>query len=264
MDEARARELGIDITQAGKALAIALDGIPAGSFRDAEHRYDIRLRLPPEESVDASALGRILLLGELDDRPAVHLGDVATVEQTAAPAQIRRHNGVPIIEVAASFAAGSSPGQALTRAQDSLRQLKLPAGYRLSYGPSAGAALLIFGLPLSSPVWLGILISIGVTAGYATWTVMHFVARKEREKSLHKNILWAAKHHLRPLLVVTLLAQFGMLSLMLVKGAAMVLHPIIITVVMGLFVSLMVNLLIVPVLYFFMKRAEKTPEGWRL
>ncbi|MDO8705848.1 MAG: efflux RND transporter permease subunit [Sulfuricaulis sp.] len=303
MDEVRARELGIDIIAAGKALAIALNGIPAGSFRDAEHRYDIRLRLPPEESADATALRRILLLGELDDRPAVYLGDVATVEQTAAPAQIRRHNGVPIIEVTASFAAGSPPGQALIRAQDSLRQLKLPTGYRLSYGPSgkvlekghrpdlqalglallwvfavqvllhrsirmallvalttvsslagAGAALLIFGLPLSAPVWLGILISIGVTAGYATWTVMYIVARREPGKSLHKNILWATKLYLRPLLVATLLAQFGMLSLMLVKGAAMVLHPLIITVVMGLFFSLLVNLLIVPVLYLFMER----------
>ena len=313
MDEVRARELGIDITAAGKALAIALNGIPAGSFRDAEHRYDIRLRLPWDESAGATALGRILLLGELEDRPAVHLGDVATVEQIAAPAQIRRHHGVPIIEVAASFAAESSPGQALIRMQDSLRRFKLPVGYHLSYGPSGkvleegrhpnlralslalllvfalqvllhrsirmallvalttvstlagtGAALLIFGLPLSSPVWLGILISIGVTAGYATWTVMHFVARREREKSLHKNILWVTKHHLRPLLVVTLLAQCGMLSLMLVKGAAMVLHPLIITVIMGLFFSLLVNLLIVPVLYLFLGRAEQTPGERRL
>ena len=79
---------------------------------------------------------------------------------------------------------------------------------------------------------------------------MYIVARREREKSLHENILWATKHYLRPMLVVTLLAQFGMLSLMLVKGAAMVLHPLIITVVMGLFFSLLATPLSVLIVYF--------------
>jgi multidrug efflux pump subunit AcrB len=137
MDEDRARELGIEITDAGRALAIALTGIPAGEFRDAEHRYEIRLRLPPEESSNAVALDRILLLGELEDRPAVHLGDVASVEHVSAPTQIRRRHGIPDVEIVASPANGVSPQQAWARMHAMLENYKLPAGYRLSF-PGSG------------------------------------------------------------------------------------------------------------------------------
>lgn len=140
MDEDRARERGIDITDAGRALAIALTGIPAGDFRDAEHRYDIRLRLPPEESSSAVALGRILMLGELENRPAVYLRDVAIVERVAAPAQIRRRNGILDVEIVASPANGVAPEQAWARLHTMLENYKLPAGYRLSFPGSGNLA----------------------------------------------------------------------------------------------------------------------------
>jgi len=130
MNEDRARELGIEITDAGRALAIALTGIPAGDFRDAEHRYEIRLPPATEESSNAVALDRILLLGELEDRPAVHLGDVASVEHVHAPTQIRRRHGIPDVEIVASPAKGVSPEQAGERIHAMLEKYKLPAGYR--------------------------------------------------------------------------------------------------------------------------------------
>jgi len=156
MDEDRARERGIDITDAGRALAIALTGIPAGEFRDAEHRYDIRLRLPPEESNSAVTSGRILMLGELENRPAVHLRDVASVERVSAPAQIRRRNGIPDVEIVASPAKDVSPQQAWARMHAMLENYKLPAGYRLSF-PGSGNLVetsrrrepALFGLALS-------------------------------------------------------------------------------------------------------------------
>jgi len=156
MDEDRARERGIDITDAGRALAIALTGIPAGEFRDAEHRYDVRLRLPPEESNSAVASGRILMLGELENRPAVYLRDVAGVERVAAPAQIRRRHGIPDVEIVASPANGVSPQQAWARMHAMLENYKLPAGYRLSF-PGSGNLVetsrrrepALFGLALS-------------------------------------------------------------------------------------------------------------------
>ncbi len=133
LDENRARELGIDDVDAGRALAIALTGIPAGELRDAEHRYDIRLRLPPEESGSDTALGRLLLLGELQNRPAVHLRDVAVIETVSAPERIRRRDGMPLVEIAAVPASRLAPEQAWTRLRETLRDLELPAGYRLSY-----------------------------------------------------------------------------------------------------------------------------------
>ncbi len=313
MDELRARELGIDIFEAGKALAMALHGIPAGSFRDAEHRYDIRLRLPPEASGTATALGRILLLGELNDRPAVHLHDVATVEQAISPAQIRRYDGTPMIEVTALLAGGSSLAQALTRVRAVVRNFSWPAGYRLSYRlpgnavagnrsqgltglglalllvfatqalwyrsmrmatvvsftavtplAGVGVALLLFDLPMTSAVWLGLYMLMGITASYATASVAQLMVLGEQGASGQKKVVQAAKHQFRPLLMITLLAQLGMLSLMLINGTAIVLHHIIITLIIGLVFSLLAILFLVPVLYLILNRQEQTPEVPRL
>lgn len=130
LHEERAQELGVDIVSAGRALAIALTGIPVGSFRDADRRYDMRLRLPPEEA-DSAAAGDILVLGELEDRPAVYLRDVATIERLVLPLEIRRHDRKPVIEITAMAANGSLSDQTMKQVSALLDEMKLPSGYQL-------------------------------------------------------------------------------------------------------------------------------------
>ncbi len=132
LDQTRAAELGLDITDVGRALAIARAGIPAGSIRDADHRYDIRVQLPPRESADDVARGRLLLLGELKDRPAVYLRDVATVERGTVPAEIWHENGLPQIRVTAVAAVDAAPRRLAADTRRALRGYTLPAGYELS------------------------------------------------------------------------------------------------------------------------------------
>ena len=172
LDEDRARDLGIDITDAGKALAIALTGITAGEFRDAEHRYDVRLRLPPEESSSAVALGRVLVLGELENRPAVHLGDIASIERVSVPVRLQRFNGMPEVEIMASYAKGVSPDQAWTRLRAMLEIFKLPAGYRISFRgsgnieePAQNREPILFGLSL-------LLLFMAQAVSHRSWRVM--------------------------------------------------------------------------------------------
>lgn len=313
MDEVRARELGVDVTQAGKALAIALSGIPAGSFRDAEHSYNIRLRLPPEESSTTAILGRVLLLGELDNRPAVRLHDVATVERVTEPAQIRRFDGMPMIEVVASPASGSSMAQAWTQVQTALGQYALPAGYQMFYGAPGKAAeegrvlgtqalgwallfvfvvqallhrsirmaillsltgfsavagvgivLLLVGTPLSSAVWFGALMLIGITVSYAAVAVTQITMLREQGSPLQKKIVQYAKHQFRPQLAATLLAQVGMLPLIWINSGAAVLHPLIIVLLIGLLFSFFINLFLIPVLYLLIMRTEYNSASPRL
>jgi len=132
LDETRAAELGLDVTDIGRALAIALTGISAGSIHDADRRYDIRMQLPPRDSADAVARGRLLLLGELQDRPAVYLRDVATVERSTVPAEIRHENGLPQIRVTAVAAAEAAPRRLAAETRRALQGYSLPAGYELS------------------------------------------------------------------------------------------------------------------------------------
>lgn len=305
MDDERARELGVDIAAVGKALAIALTGITAGHFRDADHRYNVRMRLPPEES-DGVATGKILLLGELENRPAVHLRDVATLERVVVPAQIRRHNGKPAIEVTARIASESSPDQAMKTVNATLDGMKLPAGYRLFFGrggvtapekrgPIApgvslllimavttllyrsprlgllitltagvtligtGAALLSFGMTLSPPVWLGALLLLGISAGHATVWVARCEAPWPRLPWLRR-LKQAARYQFGPLFAMVLTAILGMLSLMWINGSASVLHTLVIILATGLLVSLLINLLLTPLLYWLVTRKEQTPK----
>lgn len=133
MDAERAHMAGVDIGVAGKALAIATTGITAGSFRDADHHYNVRMRLPPEDS-DSVAAGKILLLGELEDRPAVHLRDVATLVRAVVPAQILHFNGKPVIEITARIASESSSHLVMEKVNAILDGTKLPSGYQVFFG----------------------------------------------------------------------------------------------------------------------------------
>lgn len=133
LQEDRARDLGVDIAMAGRALAIAETGITVGSFRDADHRYKVLMRLPPAEA-DAATMGKILLLGELERRPAVYLRDVAVIERVTVPLETRRHDGKPVIDIVTSLAQGVSSVQALKRIDATMADMDLPPDYRLSFG----------------------------------------------------------------------------------------------------------------------------------
>ena len=144
LDEERARDLGINIIEAGRALAIGVSGIYAGSFRDAEYQYDIRLRLHADKARRAPDLGRILLRGELDDRSAVYLQDVATIEQAAVPARQLRYNGSPAVEITVIPADDVAPDRMLDQVREALKNIQPPSGYRLSYA-----------VPKEIPTYLG-------------------------------------------------------------------------------------------------------------
>lgn len=297
LDEERARELGVDLGLVGKALAIAATGIPAGSFRDADRRYNVRMRLPPEEDADGIAAGNILLLGELEQRPAVHLRDVATLERVVVPARMRRHNGTPEIEITALLAEGYSSEQLMTEADSLLDKVKFPSGYQLMLGRGGdtarntnglmalalavllvfvaqawlhrslrpalaitlaggatvvgtAAALLLSGMPVSPPVWLGALVLFGIAAGHAA------TLAAARDKPHLRQI---ARHPFRPLFSMVLAAFLGMLSLMWVNGSVSGLHILITVLLTGLPISLLINLLLTPLLYWMFLRQEQTP-----
>jgi multidrug efflux pump subunit AcrB len=133
MNEDRARDLDINIIEAGRALAIGVSGINVGSFRDAEHRYDIRLSLQTGNAKRAPEWRRVLLRGELDDRSAVYLQDVATLEHAVVPARLLRYKGSPAVELAVVPENAAAVDQLLGQVRAALKNIQLPTGYHLSY-----------------------------------------------------------------------------------------------------------------------------------
>ena len=112
-----------------------------------------------------------------------------------------------------------------------------------------GAVLLLSGMPLSPPVWLGALLLFGIAAGHAA------TLAAARDKPQLRQI---ARHQFRPLVAMVLTGALGMLALMWVNGSVSGLHILITVLLTGLPLSLLINLLLTPLLYWLFLRKEQS------
>ena len=121
--------------------------------------------------------------------------------------------------------------------------------------------LLATGLPLSMPVWLGIIMLIGVVVNNAIVLVEYVEILRQRGGALVESIVEAARLRLRPILMTTLTTVAGMspLALGLGEGSEM-LQPLAVCMVFGLLFSMFVSLLLIPSLYLLAHRT-RTPRG---
>jgi len=299
IDRTRAAELGVDVTQIGRALRIALDGIIVSDFIEADRAYDVRVRLPQGAIDSPAAMESILLFGAQAGRPATYLGHVARVELVAAPTEIRRENQRRIVEVSAALTGEIPLGAVVSALREDLRTFELPPGYSLYFGGTyeslergnvlvgtlAGLALflvfvvmavqyeslrnpvvimlgvpfaligvviglLVTGLPLSMPVWLGIIMLIGVVVNNAIVLVEYIELLRHRGANVTDAIVEAARLRLRPIMMTTLTTVVAMAPLALGFGeGSEMLRPLAVCMVFGLFFSMFVSLLLIPSLY---------------
>ncbi|WP_303907326.1 efflux RND transporter permease subunit [Thiohalomonas denitrificans] len=112
------------------------------------------------------------------------------------------------------------------------------------------AGLTITGLPLSMPVWLGMIMLAGIVVNNAIVLVEYVELARSRGAGVRDAVVEAARLRLRPILMTTLTTVAGMLPLALGWGeGAELLQPLAITLIGGLSVSLLVTLALIPVLY---------------
>ncbi|MEX2240609.1 MAG: efflux RND transporter permease subunit [Burkholderiales bacterium] len=309
IDRTRAAELGVDVTQIGRALQVALDGIVVSDFIEADRAYDVRVRLPQGTIDSPAALEALLLFGAQGGRPAVYLGDTARIELVVAPTEIRRENQRRIVEVSAALTGDVPLGAVVRTLRADLADVQLPPGYSLYYGGAfdslqkgnvlvatlASLALfLVFvvmavqyeslrnpavimlgvpfaligvvigllstGLPLSMPVWLGVIMLIGVVVNNAIVLVEYIELLRTRGGALVESIIEAARLRLRPIMMTTLTTAAGMspLALGLGEGSEM-LRPLAVCMVFGLVFSMFVSLLLIPSLYLLAHRRGAAP-----
>jgi multidrug efflux pump subunit AcrB len=299
IDRMRAAELGVDAMQVGRALRIALEGLVVSDFIEGDRAYDIRMRLPARAVAGPADLDSVLLFAGDAKRPAVTLGDVASVELLVAPTEIRRENQLRIVEASAALTGELPLGAVVGELRESLRAVDLPPGYALYFSGAydslqrgnvlvatlAGLAIfLVFvvmavqyeslrnpavimlgvpfaligvviglalsGLPLSMPVWLGIIMLIGVVVNNAIVLVEYIELVRERGARLLDAVVEAARLRLRPILMTTLTTCVGMapLALGLGEGSEM-LQPLAVCMVSGLLFSMLVSLVLIPAIY---------------
>jgi multidrug efflux pump subunit AcrB len=105
-------------------------------------------------------------------------------------------------------------------------------------------------LPLSMPVWLGLIMLAGIVVNNAIVLVEYIELMRQRGMTKAQAILLAARLRLRPILMTTLTTVVGMIPLAMGLGeGAEMLQPLAVTIVSGLSFSLLVSLLLTPVIY---------------
>jgi multidrug efflux pump subunit AcrB len=110
--------------------------------------------------------------------------------------------------------------------------------------------LWLSGLPLSVPVWLGIIMLVGIVVNNAIVLVEYIEIMREKGEALRPAIVQAARLRLRPVMMTTLTTTIGMspLAIGIGEGSEM-LQPLAVTIVSGLLVSMFVTLVLVPSVY---------------
>ncbi|MFA7370195.1 MAG: efflux RND transporter permease subunit, partial [Kiritimatiellales bacterium] len=125
-DRQAAAARGVTMEDIGRTVNAAMGGIRQGKFTRDGRRYDIRLRLTPEDRLSAEDVKTLTVrnsYGEL-----IPLGDVVRIENAATLQSISRVNRQRAISVTANLAAGASQAAALEQAAKISKDV-LPPGY---------------------------------------------------------------------------------------------------------------------------------------
>ncbi len=133
-DRQAAAARGVTMDDIGRTVNAAMGGVRQGKFTRDGRRYDVRLRLTPEDRLSAEDVKTLTVrnsYGEL-----VLLGDVVRLENVKTLQSISRINRQRAISVTANLAAGASQAKALKEAEKIAREL-LPSGY--TFGLEGGS-----------------------------------------------------------------------------------------------------------------------------
>jgi HAE1 family hydrophobic/amphiphilic exporter-1 len=131
----------------------------------------------------------------------------------------------------------------------------------------AFAALKIVALPITLPVFIGLLMLMGLAAKNSILLVEFAIEAERAGKDRREAMLDACRERARPIVMTTLAMSAGMLptALAIGEGAAFR-QPMAVAVIGGLFSSTVLSLILVPVVYELIDRFEAwlTPKLRRL
>jgi multidrug efflux pump subunit AcrB len=132
VDSQKAALLGVPAVEFDRAVRLAVAGIPTGRFKDSDgEQYDIMVRTPIDARPDVRALDQVrvaTLSGE-----TLPLAQLARVEFSSAPTEIRRYNRERSVTINADVQTGYNTDRVTKAAMERLDRMNWPRGY--SYVP---------------------------------------------------------------------------------------------------------------------------------
>lgn len=133
-DRTKAAAFGVSILKISETIRAFIGGVVAGKYPMAGHRYDIRVRLQPEERVDAEQIKNLWVRNNRGE--VVRLADVVQIDQRPSLQQIARYDRERAITIYANVKAGESQQKALA-AVDRIGKKILPSDYHVIMSGSA-------------------------------------------------------------------------------------------------------------------------------
>jgi len=133
-DRARARERGVSVNEIGVTINALMGGVVAGKFSKNGHRYDVRVRLLPEERGQVGDIHKLKVRnnrGEL-----ITISDLVNLKETKSLQAISRQDRERAITVFANVSESSSQAKSLETVQGLAKKI-LPAGYHMVVSGSA-------------------------------------------------------------------------------------------------------------------------------
>jgi multidrug efflux pump subunit AcrB len=143
-------DLGVDLDRAGLAgissadidrtTRLAVAGLPAATFREADgDAFPIVLRLPIDGSPDLATLNELRFTSRSSGE-SVPLAQIGTPRFVSGPNRIERFDRERLVTVTAYVGEGFVTSQVTAAIGDRLAALELPPGYRITFGGEAQAA----------------------------------------------------------------------------------------------------------------------------
>jgi hydrophobe/amphiphile efflux-1 (HAE1) family protein len=133
-DRAKAAAHGVSIETIGKNIEALVGGVRAGKYTKNGKRYDVRVRLKPEQRQLPEQINHIWVQnnrGEL-----IRLSEVVTVTQRQTLLTITRKNRERAIGIFANIAPGKAQGDAIAEIKKIAKDV-VPEGYRVVLSGSA-------------------------------------------------------------------------------------------------------------------------------
>lgn len=128
LDHAKASELGLDATEVGKVVEMAIMGkSTANSYTIGDNDYDIILQLEQGQRTDINDVQNLRVSSS--DGRFIRLGDIAKIKYGSGPTRIEREDKQRQIVVYANTV-GVSPGDLITKVKSEyIPELNMPSGY---------------------------------------------------------------------------------------------------------------------------------------
>jgi multidrug efflux pump len=154
IDRNKAADLGVSLTNVGRALETMLGSRVVTTFLMGGDEYNVLLQARDEQRASVNDLDNIYVRSD-KTRDLVALASVVSIQETGAASELRRFNRQRSITISANLAPGYSLGDALTYMETTVREQARNTPIQIEYDGesrelkrSTGGLLLTFGFAL--------------------------------------------------------------------------------------------------------------------